>query len=515
MPRGVWLLLLGVLAAGLGVASARAAVGATTAGTATDTATTVTTSADTTSTATSTTSTTTSSTTATTTTAATTTPAYAPLTPSPLPAGCIGAGTAAISKPSRLTVALGTPAAALGSSAYPASGSVLTFESSTVGGSRCRFDEVTLNGVSLFGGAVTATSVQAKDGLGTTTGLTVNGVGVTADSGDTVRIDRWGALSLGATVGRVTAPLVLRLLERHDSLPAGTVIAVAFAAAARGTATPSSPHGGRDGAKAERHGKHAQSHRPPNFPATTTPLLLSGRLKAAALDNPVVSIATRYLGVRYQWGGATPRTGFDCSGLVQYVFAQLGIPLIHFAAAQWNSPYGVPVAPDRLRPGDLVFFVGSDGTRKAPGHVGIYIGDGYLIDAPHTGAKVRIDSLTNPQLARQYVGARRIVGPFLDDSRRLLAAKPNSSSTALPLGFGIPLQFGAAEDALGNGYARLTRVAAVGVPVGGSRSFSIWAAAILGGLLVLSAGGGFLVRRRRAQEIPVPAATNSTDSRAR
>ncbi len=366
----------------------------------------------------------------------------------------------------------------------------------------------------MFGGAVTATRVRARDGVGTTTGLAVNGVRVTADSGDTVRIDRWGALTLGATVGRVKAPLVLRLLKRHDSLPAGTVIAVAFAATARGVAAPSSTHRGRTRAKGQRHRKHARSPHPPNFPATTTPLLLGGGLTNAALDNPVVSIATRYLGVRYQWGGATPRTGFDCSGLVQYVFAQLGIPLIHFAAAQWNSPDGVPVAPNRLKPGDLVFFTGSDGTRKAPGHVGIYVSDGYFIDAPHTGAKVRIDNLTNPQWARQYVGARRIVGPFLDNSPRFLAAKPNTSSTALPLGLGIPVQFGAAEDAVGSDYARLAGVAGVGSLAGGLRGYSIWAAAILGGLIVLSAGAGFFVRRRRAAEIPVPAATDPADFRA-
>ena len=114
-------------------------------------------------------------------------------------------------------------------------------------------------------------------------------------------------------------------------------------------------------------------------------------------------MAMQYLGVPYQWGGASPKTGFDCSGLVTYVFAKLGVSLPHYAAAQWYSPDAVWVSPQRLQPGDLVFFIGSDGTRKMPGHVGIYVDDGYFIDAPHTGAFVRIDSLGEGWFANEYV----------------------------------------------------------------------------------------------------------------
>lgn len=110
----------------------------------------------------------------------------------------------------------------------------------------------------------------------------------------------------------------------------------------------------------------------------------------------VVSIALQYLGVPYVWGGASPATGFDCSGLVMYVFAQVGISLPHNAAAQYG--YGVPVPYDQLQPGDLVFFEGL-------GHVGIYIGGGQFIHAPHTGDVVRISSLSDHG---GYVGARRI-----------------------------------------------------------------------------------------------------------
>jgi len=111
----------------------------------------------------------------------------------------------------------------------------------------------------------------------------------------------------------------------------------------------------------------------------------------------VVSIAMRYLGTPYVWGGASP-AGFDCSGLVMYVFAQVGVSLPHSSYAQYGM--GSPVSRDQLQPGDLVFFDGL-------GHVGIYVGGGSFIHAPHTGDVVRISSLSG-WYASSYVGARRI-----------------------------------------------------------------------------------------------------------
>jgi len=113
----------------------------------------------------------------------------------------------------------------------------------------------------------------------------------------------------------------------------------------------------------------------------------------------VVGIAMRYLGVPYVWGGASP-SGFDCSGLVMYAYAQMGVSLPHYTGAQWNV--GVPVARNDLQPGDLVFFDGL-------GHAGIYVGGGNFIHAPHTGDVVKISSMTG-WYAATYVGARRIIG---------------------------------------------------------------------------------------------------------
>ena len=111
----------------------------------------------------------------------------------------------------------------------------------------------------------------------------------------------------------------------------------------------------------------------------------------------VVGIAMRYLGTPYVWGGASPG-GFDCSGFVMYVFSQIGVSLPHNAAAQYG--YGAPVSRDALQPGDLVFFDGL-------GHVGIYVGGGSFIHAPHTGDVVKISSMTG-WYASSYVGARRL-----------------------------------------------------------------------------------------------------------
>jgi peptidoglycan DL-endopeptidase CwlO len=108
----------------------------------------------------------------------------------------------------------------------------------------------------------------------------------------------------------------------------------------------------------------------------------------------VVGIAMRYLGTPYVWGGASP-SGFDCSGFTMYVYAQVGVSLPHSSYAQYGM--GVPVSQSDLQPGDLVFFYGL-------GHVGIYIGGGNYIHAPHTGDVVKISSL-----GAGYVGARRIL----------------------------------------------------------------------------------------------------------
>jgi peptidase M23-like protein len=230
MQRGVALLIIALLAAALAAAAARAeSPGGTTTGT------------------------------------TTTTPAYAPLERSTLPKSCVGAGTAAIHRPERAIRTLGTPAANAGPSASPGASPILTFDASTASGSRCRNESVTLTNVSLFGGAVTATSVQATDGKGTVTGLAIDGTPVTPAAGDTVAVDDWGRLKLGAKAGRLSAPLVLHLLKAHGSAPARTTIFLTFAAARAAapktvtqTTTTTPAHVHTHAAKAVVH--HAKHH---------------------------------------------------------------------------------------------------------------------------------------------------------------------------------------------------------------------------------------------------------------
>ena len=109
-----------------------------------------------------------------------------------------------------------------------------------------------------------------------------------------------------------------------------------------------------------------------------------------------VKLARTQLGVPYSYGGASP-AGFDCSGLLMYVYGRLGVTLPHNAAALYEV--GRPVPFEKLRPGDLVFFSGL-------GHVGMYVGDGKMIHAPQSGERVEIQALDERSLPP--VGVRRV-----------------------------------------------------------------------------------------------------------
>lgn len=118
---------------------------------------------------------------------------------------------------------------------------------------------------------------------------------------------------------------------------------------------------------------------------------------AGATGTAIVNDAERYLGIPYRWGGSDPATGLDCSGLVQQVFADLGVALPRVAADQAREGVAVPSLAD-AQPGDLVAF-GSPAE-----HIGIYVGDGMMIDAPHTGAQVRIEPVGTPTSIRRVTG---------------------------------------------------------------------------------------------------------------
>ncbi|MGM9936548.1 MAG: NlpC/P60 family protein [Candidatus Ornithomonoglobus sp.] len=115
----------------------------------------------------------------------------------------------------------------------------------------------------------------------------------------------------------------------------------------------------------------------------------------------IVNSAMKYLGVPYVWGGTSP-SGFDCSGLVQYVCSQNGISVPRVAASQRGA--GQYVSRENLQPGDLVFFSRGGGVS----HVGIYIGNGNMIHAPQTGDVVKVSSIETSYRISSYAGAVRV-----------------------------------------------------------------------------------------------------------
>ena len=119
----------------------------------------------------------------------------------------------------------------------------------------------------------------------------------------------------------------------------------------------------------------------------------------------VVETAKKYLGIPYVYGGSSP-SGFDCSGLVQYVFRELGVSINRVAADQ--TAHGTPISKENLQPGDVVFFHNT-ARYSTINHVGIYVGDGNFIHAPQTGDVVKITTLDSGYYARTFVAARRIL----------------------------------------------------------------------------------------------------------
>jgi cell wall-associated NlpC family hydrolase len=133
--------------------------------------------------------------------------------------------------------------------------------------------------------------------------------------------------------------------------------------------------------------------------ASAAPTRAHAATRAGVTGERAVHFARRLLCVPYRWGGTSPRSGFDCSGFVRYVFEHFGIDLPHSSYAQFGAGRRVPRRA--LRPGDLVFFDGL-------GHVGLYVGSGRFIHAPHSGTRVSIDRLGG-WYGAGYDGARRLV----------------------------------------------------------------------------------------------------------
>jgi cell wall-associated NlpC family hydrolase len=150
-----------------------------------------------------------------------------------------------------------------------------------------------------------------------------------------------------------------------------------------------------------------------NLPALPQPQQLRSRPQAAGQAAPApsaaagstVGFALQFVGSRYAWGGSSPK-GFDCSGFTRYVYAQFGLNLPHSSAGQYSSKYGTPISnPADLRPGDIVFFVNT--YKRGISHVGLYIGDGDVVQAMSPKLGVGVANLNGGYWAQHYYGAIR------------------------------------------------------------------------------------------------------------
>lgn len=146
---------------------------------------------------------------------------------------------------------------------------------------------------------------------------------------------------------------------------------------------------------------------------------------AAPTASSVLTAVMSQLGVKYTWGGESPGKDFDCSGLTQWAYGTAGIELPRTSEAQYSIT--APVSLADAKPGDLVFLGFGDQGQAGPGHVGVYIGAGKYVDAPHTGAVVRIDSVP----AGSKYG--RVPGLTLDGGD---GSNSITAQQASPVGFG-------------------------------------------------------------------------------
>jgi cell wall-associated NlpC family hydrolase len=290
--------------------------------------------------------------------------------------------------------------------AYPGNGSLIA-----VGSIRTTDHSVVLKQVSLLNGRALADRIVLTRSHTAVDGLIVGGLAAEAKQNSIFSIDSSSYLVVRQTavIGKQTGFVALRLVvpAGYPGFKRGAEVLVGLrqrghrktahlAAAAAVTSAAQQPWamlGFADSPSAPALWKVSE-------PMAGTPLVSLPPLADNGVGGRAVQIAAQFLGIPYRWGGARPDTGFDCSGLVMYVYGQLGISLTHYTGTQFHE--GAPVPPAQLAPGDLVFF---DASFSGPGHVGMYVGGGLFIHAPHSGDVVKITPLS--QYANRYVGAIR------------------------------------------------------------------------------------------------------------
>ena len=151
-----------------------------------------------------------------------------------------------------------------------------------------------------------------------------------------------------------------------------------------------------------------------------------GAPRAGPQAREALAVARKYMGTPYVWGGSTPQTGFDCSGLVQWAYAKAGIRIPRVTDQQILAENATKVGRNHLLPGDLVFFRDSTGYVH---HVGISLGGDRFLHAPHTGDVVKISSLKESYYAEQFTGGRRFDPAVTGSSPRVDARARASAMT--------------------------------------------------------------------------------------
>lgn len=208
-------------------------------------------------------------------------------------------------------------------------------------------------------------------------------------------------------LGQLVAQEQARIAEAQQRANEAKLEQLRQAEAARQTTTTAPPTSGAPGTAAPRPSTTTTTNRPSQPTPGPTPAPTPGPApapKPSPAPGPVppsskgaaaAAAAMSQLGVPYRYGGASPSTGFDCSGLVMWAYAQVGVSLPHATTAQWAAT--TPISMSELQVGDIVFFYGL-------GHNGIYIGGGMVVHAPHTGDVVRTERIANMPID----GARRV-----------------------------------------------------------------------------------------------------------
>jgi len=148
---------------------------------------------------------------------------------------------------------------------------------------------------------------------------------------------------------------------------------------------------------------------PPAPKAISRPVVYAPSQFASPVADDVLLRAIGLVGTPYRWGGNTPDSGFDCSGLIGYVYqGATGISLPRTTRDMINLR-GPDIDRSQLQTGDLVFFATSGGSTVS--HAGIYVGEGRFVHAPATGGTVKLDSLDKPYWQKAWLNAKRVIQP--------------------------------------------------------------------------------------------------------